>query len=477
MYLQRIKLKHIRLFESDEIEFAHQDGSPRMFTVIIAENGQAKTTLLQAIALAAAGVGGANKLASNAASFFDKRWNPARDHLRGVIDAFEIDANFSFSQGLHAFREYPGVSSKPEHPSTLRAMLFAPLGWKQFEGGSSLERTARRDAGASFGERRPPPLDEARARDLSSWFVAGYGTSRALPLPHPPTESGNRSIDRLGSLFRPEPLLATGFVDVLSRQYGPEVARDYARTLRDILVGSKMKDLPGLLPRDGAVRVEDIELRGQGGVRASSDLTDAERVLLRFGDGEEVKVPAVWLSSGYQSTMAWVADLVGQIALEAQRVIPPAEMEGVVLIDEIDQALHPRWQATLVPALKKTFPRIQFIVTTHSPMILPGLAPGEVIVLRANERGSIQHERPEEDPRLLTAAQLYREFFGMEGLFPSAVGDRLRRYGMLAGVVERTEDEEAEVQRLYAQLRAEGVEVWAPEPRQIAATDAGTTAS
>ena len=62
MHLQRIKLEHIRLFESDEIEFAHQDGSPRMFTVIIAENGQAKTTLLQAIALAAAGVGGGNKL-------------------------------------------------------------------------------------------------------------------------------------------------------------------------------------------------------------------------------------------------------------------------------------------------------------------------------------------------------------------------------------------------------------------------------
>ncbi len=141
----------------------------------------------------------------------------------------------------------------------------------------------------------------------------------------------------------------------------------------------------------------------------------------------------MWLSAGYQSTIAWVADLIGQVAQEAKQVIVPQEMEGVVLIDEIDQHLHSRWQATLVPALKKTFPRIQFIATTHSPMIMPGLAPGEVLKLCANERGSVRGEFPEEDPRLLTAAQLYREFFGVQGTFPSPVGDRLRRYGLLAG--------------------------------------------
>lgn len=470
MYLQRIQLNHVRLFETDEISFVGDGGATRMFSVVIAENGLAKTTLLQAIALAAAGVGGGNKLASNAASFFDKRWTPTEEETQRLEDVCQIDAAFAFSDALHHLREYPGVEG-PQDPPLLHAWLYAPHGWKQFDGHSefAVAPPTREPEDAGGRERRKKlPLDEARAKDLPRWFVAGYGTSRALPLPQSPSESGNRSIDRLVSLFRPEPLIATGFVDVLSQQYGPDVAREYVKVLRDVLVGSDT--LPGLLPREGTVQIENIELRGSGGVRSHGDLTEAERVILRFGDGERVKLPAVWLSSGYQSTMAWVADLIGQVALEAGEVISPVKMEGIVLIDEIDRALHPRWQATLVPALKLTFPRMQFIATTHSPMILPGLTPGEVIVLRANERGSVTHERPEEDPRLLTAAQLFREFFGIRGLFPSPLGDRLRRYGMLSGVVERSDDEEAEVHRLYDELRKEGVEVWAPEPRHAPVT-------
>ena len=320
-----------------------------------------------------------------------------------------------------------------------------------------------RDVGAG---RRPSPLDEVRATDLPRWFVIGYGTSRALPLPQSVTEPGNRSIDRLAGLFRPESLIATGFVDVLTRLHGAEVARGYVRTLRDVLVGTESQ--PGILPRDSSVRVTNLELRGQGGVRETSDLVEAERVVLRVGDDTELKLPAVWLSAGFQSTIAWVADLIGQVALDVGEVVVPAEMEGLVLIDEIDLHLHPRWQARLVTALKRIFPRIQFIATTHSPMILPGLAPGEIVMLKPDARGSIVAEIPTEDPRLLTAAQLYREFFGMPDLFPSAVGERLRRYGLLAGVVQRSDAEEDEVQRLYAELRAEGVEVWEPEPRSEA---------
>lgn len=97
-------------------------------------------------------------------------------------------------------------------------------------------------------------------------------------------------------------------------------------------------------------------------------------------------------------------------------------------------------------------------------MIMPGLAPGEVLKLCANERGSVRGEFPEEDPRLLTAAQLYREFFGVQGTFPSPVGDRLRRYRLLAGVEARSEAEEREVHALYQQLLADGVEVCRTPP-------------
>ena len=46
---------------------------------------------------------------------------------------------------------------------------------------------------------------------------------------------------------------------------------------------------------------------------------------------------------------------------------------GIVLIDEIDLHLHPRWQWKIIDALKNTFPRVQFIVTTHSPVIIAAI--------------------------------------------------------------------------------------------------------
>lgn len=89
------------------------------------------------------------------------------------------------------------------------------------------------------------------------------------------------------------------------------------------------------------------------------------------------------LSDGYRNMLAMVAD----IAHRAARLNPQlgsnatTESTGVVLIDEVDLHLHPKWQRRVVGDLQKAFPKIQFIVTTHSPFILQSLDPGEVINL------------------------------------------------------------------------------------------------
>ena len=89
------------------------------------------------------------------------------------------------------------------------------------------------------------------------------------------------------------------------------------------------------------------------------------------------------LSDGYRNMVAMVAD----IAHRAARLNPhmganvAKECSGVVLIDEIDLHLHPKWQRRVVGDLQKAFPKIQFIATTHSPFILQSLDPGEVIDL------------------------------------------------------------------------------------------------
>ena len=65
----------------------------------------------------------------------------------------------------------------------------------------------------------------------------------------------------------------------------------------------------------------------------------------------------------------------------------PAETPGIVLIDEIDLHLHPSWQRRVVDDLRRTFPRIQFIATTHSPFIIQSLRPGELVDLQKDVTG------------------------------------------------------------------------------------------
>ncbi|WP_028315511.1 AAA family ATPase [Desulfatibacillum aliphaticivorans] len=94
-------------------------------------------------------------------------------------------------------------------------------------------------------------------------------------------------------------------------------------------------------------------------------------------------IPVNYLGDGFRNIIAMTAD----IAHRASRLNPQYEIKaaqktsGIVLIDEIDMHLHPKWQRRVVGDLKQAFPNIQFIATTHSPFIIQSLNPGEVIDL------------------------------------------------------------------------------------------------
>ncbi len=114
-------------------------------------------------------------------------------------------------------------------------------------------------------------------------------------------------------------------------------------------------------------------------------------------EGVWVEGPAVGrsmlegLSDGYVSTMGWVLDLIARWIDHKERTKEPIgpdifeEMEGIVLVDEIDLHLHPRWQVRVIDDVRTLFPRMTFIVTTHNPLTLLGAQAGEVIVLRRSE--------------------------------------------------------------------------------------------
>jgi len=167
---------------------------------------------------------------------------------------------------------------------------------------------------------------------------------------------------------------------------------------------------------------------------------------------------------------------VGQVLWEANAAggdgdIEPEDMEGLVLVDELDLHLHPTWQVGFISALKQTFPRLQFVVTTHSPMLLAGLEADEVVMLEEDPRtGNVVKRHEERPPKLLTATQLLERYFSIDKLYPINLAEKLRRYDFIANNPYRSNEEDLEMQHLRAELEREGAAPgWEPVERSESA--------
>jgi hypothetical protein len=430
MYVRNLRVRNVKLLRDVNVDFVDASGNPRMWTVFVGENRLCKTTLLQTIAAAACGVDRGTQLVTDVIASWPDLRNPV---------PLSVDAELGFSETRNATREYPDLSANP---------VTAPRLWSRLE----LEPDKRVFTGVSgyvgvhspTGDSASDPLGDARARALPDWFVAGYGPSRLLPSVGKSARQTEPTLDRLRPLFG-ESLIGTGFVELL----GEELGRSFVKVLQSVLVAG------GLLPH-----VTALELRGRGGVRSSRDLVEGQRFEMDILDanGARIRVPATWLSQGYQSLIAWLSDVVGQILIESGGTVEAGEMEGTVLVDELDLHLHPTWQVRLIPALKRVFPRLQFIATTHSPMVLPALSAEEVYILSQEPDGSVIARPSAQSPALLTGSELFEAFFELRKLYPGALGDKLHRYSYLATDPSRSLEEDAAMWLLRKELEAAGVD-------------------
>ena len=109
--------------------------------------------------------------------------------------------------------------------------------------------------------------------------------------------------------------------------------------------------------------------------------------------GEELIVNQ--LSDGEKCTLAMAGDLARRMAIANPAMVDPLQGEAVVLIDEIDLHLHPGWQRRLIAALTKTFPKCQFLLSTHSPSILGHLDSKSIWILERTKSG-ISAKRPDD---------------------------------------------------------------------------------
>ena len=109
--------------------------------------------------------------------------------------------------------------------------------------------------------------------------------------------------------------------------------------------------------------------------RDFEDITYAE-------DGKTMLVN--YLSAGYQSLLWMLMEISFRIALLNPELSDYSQAEGIVLIDEIDMHLHPRWQWKILNALHSSFPKVQFIAATHSPIIISSFKDAKLLSIGEN---------------------------------------------------------------------------------------------
>lgn len=102
-------------------------------------------------------------------------------------------------------------------------------------------------------------------------------------------------------------------------------------------------------------------------------------------DKDGVTLNVAQLSQGEKSMMALVGDIARRLAMMNQSLDNPLHGDGIVLIDEVDLHLHPRWQRSLIRQLSGTFPNCQFVLTTHSPLVISDAKDVLVYVLNDGE--------------------------------------------------------------------------------------------
>jgi predicted ATPase len=254
-------------------------------------------------------------------------------------------------------------------------------------------------------------------------FVCGYGAYRASQAQA--SYEQYKVMDAVRSLFDPQVSLQNPEIVLLRRD--PEVREQLEQKLLSIL----MLDLPDC---EINYTKRGIELDGPWG-----------------------RLPFQVLSDGYRSTAQWVLDFMGWL-IQAERLIGNPDIGGILLIDEIEQHLHPRWQRYIVQRLRKQFPKTQIIASTHTPLAASGMVDvDQSVLLKLEQRSDSEIDLRVIDKQLLAGKRadqvLASEAFGLVTTRNPGSEDQIDRYTELLGKTTRTDTEEAALQELRSHVQ------------------------
>lgn len=254
--------------------------------------------------------------------------------------------------------------------------------------------------------------------DEPASIVLAYGPRRFFS---PKKTSRSRSLSaRVQSLF--EPMATIGHPSRWLQNLRQPEFDAVARALREIL---------SLHFNDEITRDEQLGVC----VRADGFLTPLDR-----------------LSEGYKSLFAMSVDIIRELLSHWKNL---EEAQAVVLIDEIETHLHPRWKMQVMSSLRKALPRVTFVVTTHDPLCLRGLDDGEVQVLHRDENRNIEKLLDLPSIKGMRSEQLLTsDYFGLSSTADPAIEKQIAEYANAIAIKpsERSQELNLYVERVGREL-------------------------
>jgi predicted ATP-binding protein involved in virulence len=352
MIVTSLKLTNIRAVEA--AEFSFQPG----FNLIVGINGAGKTTALEALAVClSAVIRRVNSLRAPASSF------TAAD-IRVSTDALTVESDVTIGDVSYTYLIHQPRESAVAQPG---------------KAGQTREQTIDTPSISTFVG-PPPPVADGRQmlRPLGLFF----STRRAVPSDRAPTRSA----------------VAGGYAAAFAEAFSHRELRlgEFAAWMRVRAVLANETSVPTRV-FDAFEQAVQRFLPGYSDLRVSDD-TPPRLFIKRRG----VDIPVRQLSDGERGSLALVLDLTRRLAQANPELgDPAAEGPGVVLIDEIDLHLHPRWQREIVGSLPAAFPGLQFIVTTHSPQVIGEVAPDRIQIMDLGSVFSPTHSLGVDSSRVL----------------------------------------------------------------------------
>jgi len=426
MHIGKIILKNIRGFTDLQFDLTRPDGSHAGWTVFTGDNGSGKSTLLKAIAVGLTGKDTARALQP---SFH--RWirNGAKE-ASVQIEIVRIPDDDQFAD-----------QGRTQSSSTFPAMIELKNGGKE----TSLLAVVPSGKPKNY----QTPDRTIWSPSATGWFACGYGPFRRV---------FGASSEAMQQMISPSTArFATMFQEAAS-------LAEADRWLRDL----KYKELENKQAEREQLAVllqllkDDLMPN-----RITVDRVDSDGLWLVDRNG----VQLAWseMSDGYCAALALMTDIVrhlinayGVTGLtgkdETGRLF--IKRSGVVLIDEIDAHLHPEWQREIGFWLKRHFPNIQFLVTTHSPIICQAADPNGLFVLPEPGSSAEPHPLTDEEYRKVIASRpdtiLLTSAFGLQNTrSPRAVEGRaefakLEAKKRAGASLTKDEQKHAEQLRLFA---------------------------